>query len=187
MRISAAAIVLFVTLGLVPAQISPTQHATACDESALSASVRDLLSAKFFEWRPKRVSDMDADDQQLWLSSVHGEECPGIADGHFETAEEPSHAILLVPKSNPRGGYKVVVVSKGADKSAYTWKLLDHADGQTCSGLVISKAPPGKYSDWENTKSIRLKLDGIQVEWMEKGALVYFWLESRYHKIQKTD
>jgi len=187
MWISAAAIVLFGMLGSVPTRISPTQHATACDDSALPASVRDLLKAQFPEWRPKQVSDMDADDQQLWLTAVHGKECPGIAVGHFETADEFSYAILLVPKSNPGGGHKVVVVSKGAPKSAYTWKLLDHAEGQTYSGLVICKAPPGKYSDWENTKSIRLKLDGIQVEWMEKGSVVYFWSEGRYHKIQTTD
>jgi hypothetical protein len=184
---SAAVIVLFGMLGLVPTQISPTQHATACDDSALPASVRDLLKAQFPEWRPKRVSDMDSEYQQLWLSSVHGEECPGIATGHFETVPELSYAILLVPKSNPSGGHKVVVASKGEPKSTYTWKLLDHAEGQTYSGLVISKAPPGKYSDWENTKSIRLKLDGITVEWMEKGAVLYFWSEGRYHKIQTSD
>jgi hypothetical protein len=187
MRISAAAIVFFGTLGLVPTQISPTQNAAACDESALPASVRDLLNAKFSEWRPKQVSDMDADDQHLWLTAVHAKECLGIAVGHFETADELSYAILLVPKSNPGGGHKVVVVSKGGPKSAYTWKLLDHGDGQTYSGLVISKAAPGKYSDWENNKSIRLKLDGIQVEWMEKGAVLYFWSEGRYRKIQVSD
>jgi hypothetical protein len=187
MRISTAAIVLYGTLGLVSTQISPTQHATACDDSALPTSVRDLLNAKFSDWRPKQVSDMNADDQQVWLTAVHGKECPGIAVGHFETADELSYAILLVPKSNPSGGHKVVVVSKGAPKSTYTWKLLDHAEGQTYSGLVISKAAPGKYSDLENNKSIQLKLDGIQVEWLEKGAVLYFWSEGRYRKIVVSD
>lgn len=187
MRISAAAIVLFGTLGFVTTQISPTQNATACDDSALPTSVRDLLNAKFSEWRPKQVSDMNPDDQQLWLTAVHGKECPGIAIGHFESADELSYAILLVPKSNPSGGHKVVVVSKAAPKSAYTWKLLDHAEGQTYSGLVISKAAPGKYSDLENNKSIQLKLNGIQVEWMEKGAVLYFWSEGRYRKIVVSD
>ena len=179
--------VLFGTLGLVSAQISPTQHATACDESTLPASVRDLLKAKFSDWRPKQVSDMDADDQQVWLTAVHGKECPGIVVGRFESADELSYAVLLVPKSNPSGGHKVVVISKSAPKSTYTWKLLDHAEGQTYSGLVISKAAPGKYSDLENNKSIQLKLDGIQVEWMEKGAVLYFWSEGRYRKIVVSD
>jgi hypothetical protein len=188
MRISAAAIVLFGTLGVAPTQISPTtQHARACDGSALPASVRDLLNAKFSEWTPKQVSDMNADDQQLWLTGAHGKECPGIVEGRFETADELSYAILLVPKSNPSGGHKVVVVSKGSPKSAYTWKLLDHADGQTYSGLLISKATPGKYSDLENNKSIQLKLDGILIEWMEKGAVLYFWSEGRYRKIVVSD
>jgi len=187
MRISAAPILLFGTLGLVHTQVSPTQNATACDDSALPASVRDFLNAKFPEWRPKQVSDMDTDDQQLWFTAVHGKECPGLAVGHFETPDELSYAILLVPKSNPSGGHKVVVVSKGAPKSVFTWKLLDHAEGQTYSGLVISKAAPGKYSDWENTKSIRLRLDGIQVEWMEKGAVLYFWSEGRYRKLRVSD
>jgi len=40
--------------------------------------------------------------------------------------------------------------------------LLDHRSGQTCSCLVISKTEPGKYSDWENKRSVQLKLDGIQ-------------------------
>jgi hypothetical protein len=186
MRISAA-IVLFGTLGLVPIQISPTQRVATCDDSALPASVRDLLNAKFFEWRPKQISDMDADDQQLWLTAAHGRECPGIVAGYFETAYELSYAILLVPKSSPSGGHKVVVVSKAAATSVYTWKLLNHAEGQTYSGLVIFKAAPGKYSDLESNKSIQLKLDGIQVEWMEKGAVLYFWSEGRYRKIVVSD
>lgn len=130
---------------------------------------------------------MNADDQQLWLTPIRDKECPGIAVGHFETADKLSYAILLVPKSSRGGGHKVVVVSKGAPKSAYTWKLLDQAEGQTYSGLVISTATPGKYSDLENNKSIQLKLDGIQVEWMEKGAVLYFWSEGRYRKIVVSD
>jgi hypothetical protein len=187
MRISAAAIVLFGTPGLVPTQISPAQNVTACDDSALPAPVRNLLSAKFSEWRPKQVSDMDPDDQQLWLTAVHGKKCPGIAVGHFETADEISYAILLVPKANPNGGHKVVVVSKAAPKRAYIWTLLDHGEGQTYSGLIISKVGPGKYSDLENDESIQLKLDGIQVEWLGKGAVIYFWSESRYRKVVVSD
>jgi hypothetical protein len=130
---------------------------------------------------------MRADDQQLWLKAAHEKECPGIAIGHFETVDKLSYAILLVPKSEPSGGHKIVVITKGPTGDAYTWKLLDHAEGQTYSGLVISKAEPGKYSDWENTKSIQMKLDGIYVEWMEKGAQLYYWSGGRYHKLQVSD
>jgi len=114
-------------------------------------------------------------------------ECPGIAVGHFENAEGFSYAILLVPKSEPRGGYKIVVFTKGSTGAAYGWKLLDQAKGQTYSGLVISKAPPGKYSDFENRKTVEIKLDGVYVEWMEKGARLYYWSGGRYRKLQVSD
>ena len=106
------------------------------------------------------------------LKGPNGKACPGITIGHFESAKELSYAFLLVPKSEPTGGYKIVVFSKGPTGDAYAWKLLDHADGETYSGLVISKADPGKYSDFEGTKSIQTKLDGVYVEWMEKGAVL---------------
>jgi hypothetical protein len=129
---------------------------------------------------------MDADDQQLW-SKAHEKECPGIAIGHFQDANGFSYAALLVPRSEPSGGYKLVVFSKGSNGDVYTWKLLDHADGQTYSGLVISKAEPGKYSYFERTKSIQTKLDGVYVEWMEKGAQLYYWRAGHYQKLQVSD
>jgi len=149
--------------------------------------VDTLLKVKFPQWRPKQLSDMGADDQQLWLNGPNEKESPGIAIGHFEFPDELSYAVLLVRKSDPSGGYKLLVFSKGPTKDAFTWKLLDHAEGQTCSCLVISKTEPGKYSDWENKRSVQLKLDGIQVEWMEKGAQLYYWSESRYRTLQVSD
>jgi hypothetical protein len=130
---------------------------------------------------------MDADDQQLWLKGRHGKECPAIAIGHFESADSLSYALLLVPQSNARGGHKIMVFSKDAAKGVYAWRLLDHAEGQTYSGLVISKAEPGKYEDWEGKKTIQLRLDGLYVEWMEKGAQLYYWRAGRYHKHQVSD
>jgi hypothetical protein len=129
---------------------------------------------------------MDTDDQKLWLAA-RGNACPGMVDGNFETADKTSYALLLVPKSNAAAGYKIIVLGKGASDDSYTWKLVDHAEAPTDLGLVISKVPPGKYSDWEGNKSIHLKLDGLQVEWMEKGALVYYWSTGQYRRIRLSD
>jgi len=170
-----------------PGLMAAAQSSSPCDEAVLPATVTELLKEKFPHWRPKQVSDIDADNRQLWLEGPNAEACPGIAIGHFESAKELSYALLLVPKSEPTGGYKVVVFSKSPTADAYTWKLLDHADGETFSGLVISKADPGKYSDFERTKSIQTKLDGVYVEWMEKGAVLYYWSAGRYHRLQVSD
>ena len=163
------------------------QDSPKLGQATLAVPVDTLLKAKFPQWRPKQLSDMAADDQQLWLNGPNGKESPGIAIGHFEFPDELSYAVLLVRKSDPSGGYKLLVFSKGPTKDAITWKLLDHAEGETCSCLVISKTEPGKYSDWENTRSVQLKLDGIQVEWMEKGAELYYWSESRYRTLRVSD
>jgi hypothetical protein len=174
-------------LGLVAANSLSAVQESKPEQAVLPTQARTLLAANFPRWRPKQLSDMDADDQQLWLNGPNGSQTPGISVGHFEAAGELSYAVLLVPKSDPSGGYKIVVFSKEPEKGTFMWKLLDHADGQAYSGLVISKAGPGKFSDLVDRKSVYLKLDGIYVEWMEKGAVLYYWSESRYQKLAVSD
>jgi len=167
--------------------ISTAQGPSRCSRVSLPPPVSEMLKSKFAEWRPKQLSDMEADDQQLWLNGPNGEGCPGIAIGHLESAENLSYALLLVSKSNPSGGHKIVVFSKDLTKGVYISRLLDHAEGQTYSGLVISKVGPGKYDDSERTRSAKLNLDGLLVEWMEKGALLYYWSGGRYRTLQVSD
>jgi hypothetical protein len=175
------------TLNLVSVPTSDAQSSTPCGEVVLPAPISELLKGKFAQWRPKRVLDMEPADQQLWLKGPNGKACPGIVIGHFENPDSFSYAFLLVPRSDANGGHKIVVFSRDANKDVYTWRLLDHADGQTYSGLVISKAEPGKYEDWEGKKSIRLRLDALYLEWMEKGAQIFYWRAGRYQKLQVSD
>jgi hypothetical protein len=185
LKIAFIGIVSVLNLTTVP--MSAAQGSSPCDAAALPAQISEVLKSKFAQWRPKQTSDMEADDQQLWLKGPNAKECPGITIGHFESAKELSYAVLLVPKSEPTGGYRIVVFSKGPTGDAYAWRLLDHADGETYSGMVISKAEPGKYSDVEGTKSIQTKLDGVYLEWMEKGAVLYYWSAGRYRRLQVSD
>jgi hypothetical protein len=174
-------------LNLAAVPMSAAQDSSPCDITALPAPISELLKGKFAQWRPKQVSDMEADEQQLWLKGPNGKACPGIAIGHFESADSLSYAFLLVPRSDANGGHKIVVFSKETVKDDYTSRLLAHAETQTYSGLVISKAEPGKYKDWESKKSIQIKLDALYVEWMEKGAQLYYWRVGRYQKLQVSD
>ena len=131
------------------------------------------------------MSDLGADDKHLWVRA-HPKECPGIAIGHFEKPDRLAYAVLLVPKSELNDGYKIIVLSKLATGDAYAVRLLDQADGQS-SGLVISKAPRGSYSAFENTTSVRLKLDAVNVEWIEKAGVLYYWSGGKYRNIQTSD
>lgn len=191
MRISPRRILLgLLAVSLVTGTLgtaSAAHASTECAKAVLPTPINDGLKAKFAQWRVKQVSDMEADEQNLWLKGPNGAACPGIAIGHFVSADSLSYAFLLVPQSDPTGGHRIVVFNKDTTKDAYTWTLLDHADGQTYSGLVISKTEPGKYNNLESAKSVRIKLDGLYVEWMEKGAVLYFWSEGRFHKIVVSD
>ena len=163
------------------------QSSTPCDGATVPTAITELLKDKFPQWRPKRISDMDADNQRFWLEGRDAGTCPGIAIGHFESASRLSYAFLLVPQSNPSGGYKVIVFSKQAGKDIYSPTLVDHAEGQTYSGLVIFRANPGEYKDLERNKAIHIRTDVLYLEWIEKGAQLYYWLAGRYHALQVSD
>ena len=146
-----------------------------------------LLDQKYADWRPKELSDLGADDKQLWVAA-HPKDCPGIAIGHFERADQLSFALLLVPKSESGHGYRIVVLATTAADDRYVDRVLDHIDAQTSnSGMVISTAPRGSYSDFEDTTSVHLKVDAVNVEWIEKGAVLYYWEHGRYRTIQTSD
>ncbi len=170
------------------APVSIAQAHNTCRDARLPSDAQLLIAKTFPDWRPKLVSDLGSEGQQLWLKA-HPKECPGIAVGHFEELDSLSYGILLVPKSEVDGGYKIVVLSKVATADAYSLRLLDHSEGQpySNSGLVISKVAPGAYSDFEETKSVRLKLDAVNVEWIEKGEVLYYWSHGKYRTIQTSD
>jgi len=178
--LSAASVLAIASVLPLAAQVSRD-----CNETTLPGAAREVLKAKFPSWRPKQVSDLDEDDRELWLKA-HDKECPGIATGHFERADKSAYAVLLVPKANPTSGYELIVLNAPQGRG-YIARVLDQAKGQTYSGLVISALAPGKYSNFEDTQSVVLKLDGIHLEWIEKGAHLFYWSGGRYHKLQISD
>ena len=173
-------------LALVSVLASMAQEPMACEASIIPTGTQTLIGTKFNGWRPKRLTDLGADDQELW-KKAHKDECPGIFTRHLESADRLAYVVLLVPKSDPTGGYKVVVLEQEQPNGAFSFNILDHSESQTYSGLVISSAPPVKYSDFDGMKSVEVKLNGIYVEWLEKGTQLYYWSGGRYHKIQISD
>ncbi len=155
-----------------------------CD--LLPRDVRLVIEKRFPDWRPKLLSDLSGYDKKLW-AEMHPKDCPGIAVGHFEQSDQLAYALLLVPKSGHTPSYKIIVLSKAPDD--YAVRMLDHAEGTgySDSGLVISKEPHGTYSEFGDTKSVRTKLDSINVEWLEKSSVLYYWSRDKYRSIQTSD
>ena len=168
-------------LALVPLSLAQSNR---CELLAPDAKL--LIEQRFPKWRPKVLSDLSGYDKELWLET-HPRECPGIAVGHFEQPDQVAYAILLVPKAGHTASFKVIVLSKAADE--YAVRLLDGAEGTAYSdsGLVVSKEPPGAHSEFDNTKSVHLRLDGVNVELLEKSSVLYYWSHGRYRSIQTSD
>jgi hypothetical protein len=179
--------ILAIAGGATVPRMSAAPGPVSCDTAAMPAQVREMLRNKSAGWRPKQLSDMSVEDQKSLLASPSGKFCPGIAIGHFENSKDLSYAVLLFHKSESARGYKIVAFSKQADGDTYTSNLLDHSDSEPDSALVISKADPGKVSDLENGNSVRTKLDSVIVEWLGKGAVLYYWSTDHYQRLVVSD
>jgi len=164
------------------------QTQSASERDVLPPKARMLVNKKFPGWRIKGLADLVDDDKQLW-AKAHPKECPGIAIGHFETHNQTAYGLLLIPASGTETSYKILVLSKSATTDVYSVRVLDHAEGQpgSGSGLVISKVPPGKYSGFDSTQSVRLPLDALEAEWIEKSSVLYYWRNGRYRALQTSD
>jgi hypothetical protein len=116
------------------------------------------VNKAFPGWRLKQTSDLVDYDRELW-SKAHPIECPGIAIGHFESPDQTAYGLLLIPDSGAVTGYKLVVLSKASSADRFSTRVLDRAEGQpgAGSGLVISKVPPGEYSGFDSTQSVKVK------------------------------
>ncbi|HUK30602.1 MAG TPA: hypothetical protein VLV89_05770 [Candidatus Acidoferrum sp.] len=161
-----------------------------CDGSDLPAPIQTLLKNKFPLMRPKQLMDMTVNGQQFWLKT-HEKECPGIVIGDFESKDQLAYAVMLVSKAEPTGAYKLMVFSKGTKGDSYVSKQLNEVEGPVTyidsSGLVISKAPPGKYSDFLNTRSIQLSLDGIFLEWTTGSTDLFYFSAGKYLKLSVSE
>lgn len=174
----------FLAAGLLALFFAFPATAKAADPcAALPKPVTRLITLKFPGWRPKQLSDLDADARLVW-ENRHGPECPGIAVGHFETPDQDSYAVLLVPQSDPVGGFKLVGFDKSRGTNAYGWELIDQLDARIYSGAVISKAPPGNYSQADNPAiSATTRLDGVYFGLIDKGSVLYYWSDGRFQKL----
>ena len=180
MRAVVFSAVLIVCLSLRPSVAETVRFTIA----ALPQSIANNIQTKYPGWRPVRISDLESDDQQLW-TKVHGDLCPGIASGHFESHTRTTYAVLLISSIPSRQGYKFLLFNKapGASRSI----LLASAEGANAGQPVISRVPPGKYSDPETGESVDTKMDSVLIEWIEAAAQLFYWTGSRYQKLQVQD
>jgi len=117
----------------------------------------------------------------MWRRSLNRFDCPGIAMGHVERKDELAYAVSLKPRDPQQTGWRLVVISKNR-QGVYRDRVLGHTD-ERVPPYIIYVVPPEEYTDAFETESVTLRLDGIQVEQMEAGAVLLYWKDGRYHSL----
>jgi len=161
-------------------------RADPCDKVVLPKALERLLLEKFPTWRALRLSDLTPEHQQFWLQSEGKKNCPGIAIGYFETKEAKAYAFSLIPRDPKGHGHRIIVISQNT-RGRYQSRVVDRWNGPGTSELVIYPVPPGKYSDIYEEVSVQLTLEGLQMEEMEKGAVMFCWKNGQYQRLQISD
>ena len=153
-----------------------------CANPPLMEPIKKLLSLKYYQqWRPIAIYDLPPPHQRMWRRSLNRFDCPGIAMGHFERKHELSYAFSLKPRDPRQTGWRLVVISKTRG-GAYRDRVLGQTD-ERVPPYVIYAVPPGEYTDAFETESVKLRLDGLQVEQMESGAMLFYWKEGQYRSL----
>jgi hypothetical protein len=181
----------FITFLMVAAVSAvPAKAVDPCDTSVLPQEVRTKLEKNFADWQPERLENLYEDDRSFW-TKAHPNDCPGIAIGHFESKDELSYALLLVSKPNrKRPGLRILVFSRSGLSASYVTHLISKWDIGTFykgSNQVIATARPGHYEEAMGPKKVQIDLDGISYEVMEKGAILYYWKNGRFHELATSD
>lgn len=153
-----------------------------CANPPLVEPVKKLLTLKYYQdWRPIALSDLSKPHQRMWRRSLNRFDCPGIAMGHFERKDELAYAFSLTPRDPRQTGWRLVVISKNR-QGVYRDRVLGQTD-ERVPPYVIYVVPPEEYTDAFETESVKLRLDGLQVEQMEAGAVLFYWKDGQYKSL----
>lgn len=162
---------------------------TANSSQQLPVPIIETLSKNFPSWRPLRLDDLTADDQELW-TKAKGEQCPGYAVGHFVSDELLSYAVILVNSSHSKG-YNLVTISE-IGSGRYKTSVIVHEEPKDLKGIklypVVWTIPPGDFEDFYNSKrKLRTHRDGIALERLEAWMVLYYWDKGKFTKFTLSD
>jgi hypothetical protein len=181
------ALLIILALVLTPGWLcAQSKVADPCDVSTLPQEIQTKLAKDYPDWQPEKLENLYEDDRQFW-TKAHPNDCPGIAIGHFESKIEISYALLLISKPDrKRLGYRLVVFSRSGPSAPYVphlvskWNIGLFYEG---SDQVVETVPAGHYEEAIGPHKVSIDLDGIGLEAIDKGAILYYWKNGRYHEL----
>jgi hypothetical protein len=153
---------------------------TAPGESAVNASLRSRYGNDWHVLNDREAGWMkDAFDYFIVPARKANPDYPYIARGDYDADGKPDTAAVVLDSLKSK--YQLVMLM-GSGKTIF-WKE-DISEESAISTLPRSDVDG---MDGERTKKVRMKGDGVNVEYFEKAAFVLYWDRSGFKRIQTAD
>jgi len=99
------------------------QAPVLCRLDSLPPAIQRHLREEYGSWRVQEAANLSPRARGRW-ESEKPLGCPGMAVGHFESAQTLAYALLLVPVGHADAGYMFVVFSQKAGQSGFEGRTL---------------------------------------------------------------
>jgi hypothetical protein len=164
-------------------QPASKQESSLCRLDSLPTVIQHRLKEEYGTWKIQEPTDLSQRAREAW-EPEKPLTCPGIAVGHFESANSLSYAVLLVPTGHPDEGYRFLVFSQKLGQPGYEVRVLDKLDEKGAANYYIQSTPISKFFDEASRKKFQAHTkDGILLTDSgenEYGVEVYFSSGGRY-------
>jgi hypothetical protein len=158
-------------------------QARACTLNLLPAEMQRQIKNDYSSWRLQDVTNLSANAKERWQSEKPLD-CPGIAVGQFETMNQKSYAVLLVPDSKPDAGYRLLVYTPNENHSPEALRIIDQSDKSGASNFFVHEIQIAKVFSSEWVKKLRVTTSYgilfVGAGTSEYEADVYFWAGDKY-------
>ena len=146
--------------------------------ACLPDSLITRLANEYPGWKVVELPDFQADDQAI-LRRAHLEECPGVAMGRFD-GKHDAYAVTLWRRGDlPR--QMLVVLTPSSTRGVEKIEQISGPE-EVATLSFVAQVPPGSVESVDGTKT-SIKYDGVKLETLEVGVLIYYFDGHRYHSV----
>jgi hypothetical protein len=159
--------------------VANAQQGPSTCQDRLPEKLRSEITKKFRSSKIEETSDLAPEYREMWVKA-HSSDCPGVAVGKYKGAGRSLFGVLLVSTDPAKPGAKLLVVDPA---SGNRFLVLETVGIATASPNVIYTLPPGAYADPEGGQKVRIPYDGVVLEQLEVGSILYYYRAGTFHKL----
>lgn len=125
---------------------------------------------------------LSPDLRKMWKKEMAGA-CPDFVGGRF-TGPAEEYTVNLIKRVDGKVCEQVLLF-KPVTASFAKISILPPIEVATVS--VITRTPPGKYADAQETHRVMTNHDSIALTAPEKGTVLYYWTGGRFHSLVTSE